>query len=61
MCVHVIGVRVCVSAHKGLHPLLIHLISSNRPQGRGINLVFDLLLFPPYLPLLSFPLTSSSV
>ena len=38
-------VYACVCAHRGLHPLLIHLISGNRPQARGISLVFDLLLF----------------
>lgn len=52
-------VCVCVCLRtKVCIPFLIHLISSNRPQGRGMNVVFDLLLFPPYLSLLPFPLSS---
>lgn len=50
MWVLVVGVYV----HGGLHHLQIHLISGSRPQARGINCLFDLLLFSPILPLLSF-------
>lgn len=49
-CVHACSVCVYMYAQTGLHPLLIHLIRGNRPQTRGISLVFDLLLPSPLFP-----------